>query len=156
MEKRKEIYDSYKGVSTTMVSTTIVIIVTSSCNILTARWCFYDYPRSLRYAARYFVSRQWAFVLFFSIREKTKLSHNELVVHYLIFQFVVAISGVDFVTMIDDKLILDLSGKELITIALFWKQLTWKLPWKKYIEDGESVFSLLYGDILKIVEDWLF
>lgn len=58
------------------------------------------------------------FVLVYNM-EKTMLSHNELVVHYLIFQFVVAISSVDF----NDKLILDLSGKKFIMTALLWKQL---------------------------------
>lgn len=58
------------------------------------------------------------FVLVYNM-EKTMLSHNEWVVHYLIFQFVVAISSVDF----NDKLILDLSGKKFIMTALLWKQL---------------------------------
>ncbi|CAG7869652.1 unnamed protein product [Brassica rapa] len=83
--------------------------------------------------------KQLLCVLFFSLIEKKFIFTRNELTDFFFFQFVVAISCVDFMAMIDDKTItllvlnLDLSGKELILTALLWKQLPWKPPWKQCI-----------------------
>ncbi|CAF2101386.1 unnamed protein product [Brassica napus] len=82
-------------------------------------------------------------VLLFSLLvEKFIFIHSEWDDNHF-FQFVVTISDMVFMVMVDDNtrqifvLKPDSSGKELILIALLWKQSPWKPPWKKYIKDGE-------------------
>lgn len=102
-------------------------------------------------------SKQFPCILFFTLMKIIfKFIHNKLRGNYFFSHFVVSISGMDFMAMTDDKLNSDSSGKELILTALLCKQLSWKPPWKKGMENMELKFSMLYGDIFRIVENWSF
>ena len=117
---------------------------------LTTLWCLaytYSHPNW-----SYFKTIFMCFVLLYNGENIRIYSQRIGCYNYFFFQFVVAISSVDFVTINDDKLNSDISGKELILSALLWKQ----LPWKEYAKEEELVFSSLYDDVSRIVEDWLF
>lgn len=87
---------------------------------------------------------------------KFRFTHNKLGLSFLFSYFVVVISGMVFMAMTDDKLNSYSSGKELLLTALLWQKLPWKPPWNQYVGNRGLKFSLLYGDVLIIVEDWSF